>query len=181
MRSRLLAAAAAAVVGALAVLLAASQQWGSATAAGADYQRVSVTGRQVSAALPALAVALVALAVAVVAARGLLRRLVANVAVAVAVTEVLVAVRARDDVGHALSARVFGVSAGSLSQHVQPWWMLAAGGGAVAVVAFTVIAAAGRTWHGMGARYDAPQSTARRTDPATAAWEALDRGDDPTA
>lgn len=181
MRSRLLVAAAVAIAGALAVLLAASQQWASATVTSTDYQHVSVTGRQVSAALPALAVALVALSVAVVAARGLLRRLVAVVAAAVAVASVLVAVHARREVHGALAARVFGTSTRSLYDHVHPWWVLAAIGGGVAAVAFGVIAVAGPRWHGMGARYDAPQSAARRTDPATAAWEALDRGDDPTA
>jgi hypothetical protein len=33
----------------------------------------------------------------------------------------------------------------------------------------------------MGARYDAPHASARLKDPAVAAWDALDRGDDPTA
>lgn len=182
MRSRLPAVAAVAAVGALAVLLAASQQWGSAavTSTTAARQHVSVSGRQVSAALPALAIALLALAVAVVAARGLLRRIAALVGTAVAVVETVVAVHARGDIANALSARVFGVPANSVPADRTGWWVLAGCGGVVATVAFGAICAAGGRWQGMGARYDAPQAAARQKDPTVAAWEALDRGDDPT-
>jgi uncharacterized membrane protein (TIGR02234 family) len=182
MRSRLLIVAALVVAGALVVLLASSQTWGSLTVAngpGVAHQHVTVDGRQVSPALSALAVALIALAVAAVAARGLLRRLLAALGVAVAVIEIVVAVHA--DVGNALAARVFGVHELRLPAHEGSWWMLAAAGGVVAALSFGVIAIAGGRWPGMGARYDAPQSAARQKDPAVAAWEALDRGDDPTA
>ena len=148
---------------------------------GAARQHVSVTGRQVSAALAALAVALLALAVAAVAARGLIRRGVAVLGAVVAVIDVVVAVHARGDVGNALAARAFGVAANSLPAHRSGWWILAVVGGGVASVAFGSVAIAGGRWQGMGARYDAPHATARQKDPTVAAWEALDRGDDPTA
>jgi len=185
MRSWLLVAAAAAVAGALMIVLATSQEWNALTITGPEHQHVSVTGRQVSPALPAIALALVALAVAIVAARGLLRRLVALVGVVVAAIEVAVAVLSRDDVGSALRARVFVVPAYLLHSldEVPPrpwWWFLALAGGVVAAVAFGVVAIAGSKWQGMGARYDAPSATARPKDPAVAAWDALDRGDDPT-
>lgn len=185
MRSRLLIAAAAAVVGALMIVLATSQVWNALTITGPEHQHVSVTGRQVSPALPAIALALVALAVAIVAARGLLRRLVALAGVVVAVVEVVVAAYSRYDVGSALTARVFVVRASllhSLSEarpHLS-WWLLALAGGVVAAVAFGVVATTGGRWQGMGARYDAPRTATRQKDPAVAAWDALDRGDDPT-
>jgi hypothetical protein len=181
MKSKLLVVAGVAAVAALGVLLAAGQHWGSATVTGADRQHLSVTGRQVSSALPALAGALVAFAVAIVAAHGLLRRVVAVLGTSVAATEVAVAVYAHDDVGNALAARTFGVAAGSVSTHANSWWILATAAGVVAAVAFGAVALAGGRWQGMGARYDAPRAAARQRDPDVAAWEALDRGDDPTA
>jgi uncharacterized membrane protein (TIGR02234 family) len=184
MRSRLLLLlAAAAVAGALIVVLSASQQWGSLTLTGqVARQHVSVSGRQVSPALSALAVALIAVAVAVVAARGLVRRLVAVVGAVAAVIEVVVAFRARNGLHDAFAARVFGIPSSLLPHgHASPWWIVAAVGGVLAATAFALVAIAGGKWRGMGARYDAPQAAARRTDPAVAAWEALDRGDDPTA
>jgi hypothetical protein len=183
MRSRLLIVASAAAAGALVSLLAGNQEWASLTVTGQARQHVAVTGRQVNSALPALAIALVALAVAVIAARGFLRRLVALAGAAVAVVDVVVAVYARHDVGNALAARVFGLpphALGATGPHPW-WWWPAVVGCVVSAVAFGAIAVAGGTWHGLGARYDAPQAAARQKDPDVAAWEALDRGDDPTA
>lgn len=177
MRSRLLVAASVVVAGALLVLLAASQQWGS-------LGRTTVTGRQVSAALPALALALLSLAVSVAATRGLLRRFVAAVGVAVATVDVVVAIRARDDIAKSVADRAFaGVSGSVVSSvpHTNGWWVVAVAGGVVAALAFSAVAIAGARWQGMGARYDAPRAAARAKDPSVAAWEALDRGDDPTA
>jgi len=180
MRARLLAAAAAAAAGGLVVLLAAGRQWGSATITGAARQHVTVTGRQVSSALPAIALALLALAVAVVAASSVLRRLAAGIGALVAVSCVVTALRAATDVHHALAARAFGVDLTTMPTQTHSWWLLAALGGIVAAVAFGAIAVAGDRWQGMGARYDAPDAAKRPADPAASAWEALDRGDDPT-
>ncbi|MDQ1698607.1 MAG: hypothetical protein QOG34_470 [Frankiaceae bacterium] len=178
---RLLTVVVCVVVGGSLVLLAAGQRWGSATINGAARQHVSVTGGRVSAGLPALALALLALAVAALAARGLLRRAVGAVGFAVAVTEISVAVQAHSDVGDALRARAFGVAARSVPIHANAWWLFAVAGGVLAAVAFGAVFIAGGRWPGMGARYDAPRATARPADPAAAAWEALDRGDDPTS
>lgn len=183
MRARLLGVAVVAVAGALVTLLGAGQDWASITVTGQAHQHVTVTGRQVSPALPALAYALIALAVAAVAARGLLRRLVGIVGTAAAVAEVVVAVLARHEVGSALAARVFGVSTHLLNEvrpHASAWFPTVLGG-IVSAAAFAAIAVAGGKWPGMGARYDSPEAAARQRDPDVAAWEALDRGDDPTA
>lgn len=181
MKSRLLLVAVVAAAGALVVLLAAGQQWGSVTVTGQARQHVTVTGRQVSAAPSALALALLALALAVVATRGLLRRAVAAVGTVVGLVEAVVAIRAGGHVLDALSARAFGVDAQLLPFQTTAWWLLAGLAGIVAAVAFSAIAIAGGRWQGMGARYDAPRAAARQRDPDVAAWEALDRGDDPTA
>jgi hypothetical protein len=162
-------------------LLAAGRQWGSVTVTGTAHQHVTVTGRQVSAALPAIALALLALAVAVVAASGVLRRLAAAVGVLVAVAGIGATARAVGDVTRALRAHAFGIDVRTLPTHTTGWWLLAGFGGIVSAVAFGTIAIAGGRWEGMGARYDAPRSPSRPADPAAGAWEALDRGDDPTA
>jgi hypothetical protein len=39
----------------------------------------------------------------------------------------------------------------------------------------------GNRWAALGARYDAPTTSPRVSDPAADAWAALDRGEDPTA
>ncbi len=49
-------------------------------------------------------------------------------------------------------------------------------GGVAAFVAGGLAVIRGRRWSGMGARYDAPGSAAEPAD----AWDALDRGEDPT-
>lgn len=50
----------------------------------------------------------------------------------------------------------------------------------LAVVGVLVLSR-GRRWPGMGRRYEAPGAARTRPrDPETAAWEALDRGEDPT-
>jgi uncharacterized membrane protein (TIGR02234 family) len=180
MRARLAVATVTAGAGALLVLFAAGRGWGAATVVGVTRQHVSVTGRQVAPSLPALAGAGVALAVATFAARGLLRRLVALVGVVVSAATAGVAGTAHGDVGRSLAAHAFGVTARTLHAPANGWWLCAAVGGAVSAVAFATVVVAGHRWSGLGTRYDAPGTPARRRDPAAEAWDALDRGDDPT-
>lgn len=63
-------------------------------------------------------------------------------------------------------------------------WRLVAAAGALSVIAAGGLAAAraGR-WAELSSRYDAPASGPRQReqDPAVRAWDALDRGEDPTA
>jgi uncharacterized membrane protein (TIGR02234 family) len=54
-------------------------------------------------------------------------------------------------------------------------------GGVAVLVAGVLAVARGRRWAAMGARYDAPGADRAGTDDATGAWDALDRGEDPTA
>ncbi|HEX6447293.1 MAG TPA: Trp biosynthesis-associated membrane protein [Streptosporangiales bacterium] len=60
------------------------------------------------------------------------------------------------------------------------WPWVAVGAGVVLAACGVVAAVRGRTWPGMGAKYDAPRDAERRgSEPDM--WRALDRGDDPTA
>jgi Tryptophan-associated transmembrane protein (Trp_oprn_chp) len=61
------------------------------------------------------------------------------------------------------------------------WPVLAAAGGLAVVAAGAVTVARGGRWPSMGARYErAARTSQREADPAQL-WQALDRGEDPTA
>jgi uncharacterized membrane protein (TIGR02234 family) len=179
MRRPLLVAALACGVGGLLVLLAAGRTWGAVTAGapGQARQHVAVSGSAVAPALSALGIALLALAVAMLAGSGLVRRIVALVVVAVGGATIGVAARARGDVGTKLADRLFASSLHSVGGSRPAWWLLALAGGVIAVVAGAVVAVRSATWAGLGARYDAPAPAEHATADA---WEALDRGHDPT-
>lgn len=145
--------------------------------------RVAHTGGDLLPWLPALAVVGLAGAGAVLATRGLARRLIGAL--------LLLA-----GVGVAAGG-VYGVSAverGGVGP-VSP--VLCALGGLLAATGGAYTAARGQRWPGMGARYERPargrQGPGARGGPAglvgggrvqgrstTAAWDALDRGEDPT-
>jgi hypothetical protein len=60
------------------------------------------------------------------------------------------------------------------------WWLVATLGGLLAVFAGAMTVVYARQWSGLGAAYDAPSAPAPAKDPARVAWDALDRGEDPT-
>lgn len=62
------------------------------------------------------------------------------------------------------------------------WWGLAVAGGLLLVVGGVVVALRGRRWAGLSSRYEAPAARAAKPAPRpeVAAWDALDRGEDPT-
>ncbi|MFC9326891.1 TIGR02234 family membrane protein [Kitasatospora sp. NPDC057015] len=177
------------VLGAVLVLTAAGRVWATGTVAGVTggTLRVSVTGGTVSGLPTGLALTALAAAVAVFAVRGAGR-------IAVGVLTVLaglgVAVGAALNAGdatalHAEAARklaLAGARAEQVDHSVWPWLALA--GGLLIALAGLLTVRFGRSWPGMGSRYDAPT----RKAPAKAAgdtpadlWKALDRGEDPTA
>ena len=132
--------------------------------------RTSRIGADLVVWLPALALVGLAGAGAVLATRGLLRRLVGALLLAVGVATV-------GGAGLALT--------GSGSVAVGPAWpLLCLGGGLLTAAGGALTVAGGHRWPTMGARYDrrATRRNGRAGATATAVevWDALDRGEDPT-
>lgn len=178
-RGLLVAVAGSALAGGL-LLLVGGRTWGSAAVetAGAGRVAVSATGSEVAPALPALGVALLVLAVGVFAARSWLRRLVGLAVVVVGGAAIAVAATARDDVAAELTRQAFAAT-GVVAPSTSGWAVLAVVAGGLAVVAGALTVLVGAKWPTLGSRYDAP--AARPRDETASAWDALDRGDDPTA
>jgi uncharacterized membrane protein (TIGR02234 family) len=171
------------VLGALAILLASGRQWAHTTlgSVAGDHSSLSVTGHQVAPSLPALAFALLPLAAAILASRGLLRRIVGVVIVFVAAAVVGVGVTAPGDVSSALEHRELGAQGLAVHASANGWWLVATFGGLLGLVAGVLTVFFSEQWSGMGAKYDAPTAPKPTKDPAAVAWDALDRGEDPTA
>ncbi|HVT21930.1 MAG TPA: Trp biosynthesis-associated membrane protein [Mycobacteriales bacterium] len=171
--------------GGVLVLVASGQQWASTTVdvPGAPTSTVSVTGHAVEPSLPALGIALLALAVAVIAGRGLLRRLVGITVAAVGGIALGVAVAGRGAVSAALTAHEIGDAGVPVHGSANGWWVVAAVGATIALIVGLVVAARSGQWAAMGGKYEAPQTKAPQpvaVDSADSAWDALDRGEDPT-
>ncbi|MDQ6874050.1 MAG: Trp biosynthesis-associated membrane protein [Actinomycetota bacterium] len=142
------------LAGAVAVLLAGGRRWVAGRPPGA-----AVTGNQLLP--PAHALALVALAgvVALLAAR---RRPRTAVGAALLLAGVVIA----------------GSAAGRLGDSTPGWPILTMAGGLLVAGAGALTMARGRAWPALGARYDAPVDP--RPPAESDAWDALDRGEDPT-
>jgi len=179
-----------AVAGGLA-LFAAGQRW-----AGVTVERPrplppvvgSLTGSAAAPLIPATGLLLLAAAVALVAVAGAARVVLGAVVAVAGGVLVWSAVAALAGGLAEASTQLPGVgrSAGPVTVDATAGWpvaVVAAGVFAVAVGLLVVLR--GRSWPGMGRRYERPgaPTTHRRTDEerATDAWRALDRGLDPTA
>jgi uncharacterized membrane protein (TIGR02234 family) len=184
-RGYLVALAACAVSGAL-VLVAAGRVWGRATltTVTGSVDRVSATGHAAEPALPALGIALLVLTAGVIAARGWLRRIVGLIVVSVGASVVALSVAARADVAGELAHRAFAVAHTSVPPHTSAWAVVTALAGVIAVGAGALTVVVGARWPALGARYDAAGARGGRGDAdvrAMSEWDALDRGEDPTA
>jgi hypothetical protein len=171
-------------VGGLLVLLASGRQWAHARVPGvaaAGSQSLSVTGHVTAPSLPALGIALLALAAAILASKRLLRRVVGLAIVVLSGAVVGVAVNARGDVSSALAAREVGAQGIVVHASANAWWLVAAIGGVIALLAGALTVIRAREWAALGAKYDAPSARPRQQDPSVVTWDALDRGEDPTA
>jgi Tryptophan-associated transmembrane protein (Trp_oprn_chp) len=123
--------------------------------------RTGRTGGDLLAWLPALAVVGLAGAGALLATRAAARR-------AIGVLLLLVGLGVAAGAGYAATAH----------DDVRPVWpVLCVVGGAVAAAVGVAAAARGQRWPAMGGRYE--RAAARPA--ATSVWDALDRGEDPTA
>jgi len=169
-------------VGALLVLLASGRRWSHTTVLVPAGPRttLSVTGHAVEPALPALGIALLALAAAIIAGRGVIRRVVGAVIALAALASLIVAIAGRGQVSKALTSKEVGIAGIAAHGSANGWWVVAAVGGLLALVCGLVTAARGPAWAALGAKYETPQAQPRSVTPAVDAWDALDRGEDPT-
>ncbi len=160
----LLRAVAACLAGAGLALFAATRVWAvteTARGGGLSPLRAERTGADLLGWLPAVALVALAGAGALLALRGTPRRVAGALVVAAGLTVAAGGVR-----GLALADAA--------------WWpLLTALGGVVAAAGGALAAARGHRWAAMGARYERRPAQAR-LDPTRDAWDALDRGDDPT-
>ncbi len=177
---------AAGAAGAGLVLLAVAQPWARASFAPVPplpASHVTVTGHELVPAAGALGLAALACLAALIATRGVARRVTgALLAVAGAVIAIGAAASVRPaHVAAAAAAHSLGpASAPRLAMAAFPWWAAAAAGGLVIVATGVLAAWRGTRWPGMSGRYDRPGGLPKAgSDPATA-WDALDRGADPT-
>jgi hypothetical protein len=125
-------------------------------------------------------IALLALAAAVLAASGVMRRIVGLVVLAIGGSTIGVAITARGQVSDALESKEVGAAGFPVHATANGWWVLVLLGGLLTLVMGVLTVARGAQWAGLGAKYDAPNTAAKPKDPAMSAWEALDRGEDPT-
>lgn len=193
-RRELTATIAASVVGAAVALTAGGQAWAEITAerrAPLPPVTTVITGTEAAPLVPAAALVLLAAAGALLAVRGLGRLAVGLVMVLAGAGLAWASGRVlggKDVVTTQLQA--FGVPVEDLVTDVSPGWPVAVVvAGALGIAAGLLTAVRGRRWPAMGRRYERsgdPGSDARPapapTDEqqATAAWAALDRGEDPT-
>jgi hypothetical protein len=170
-----------ALAGAL-LLLASGRVWGSATvgAPGGARQHVSVTGHDVAPAVSAIGLALLAMAVALLAARGPLRRIGGLIVVAIGAAALAGGFRAHNQVGHKLALRVFASSAQTVGGSRPAWWLLVVIAGALAVVAGAATTTGAGSRGGLGSRYDAPSAAPQKQAAPADAWDAIEKGQDPT-
>jgi uncharacterized membrane protein (TIGR02234 family) len=181
------------LAGAGLVLLAASRTWVTAVADGglARASEVGVSGGTASAGVPALA--LVALAGAVVLMIGgrALRLGVAVLLLLAGVGVMALVLGVAADPGSAVRSAVSaatGTQGGTGARDVRTTgWLWPAGAGGLLLVAGGGSAlATGRSWPGASARYERTGAAGADPDPnapagEASAWDALSRGDDPTA
>ncbi|SDY20481.1 trp region conserved hypothetical membrane protein [Geodermatophilus africanus] len=148
-----------------------------------------LTGSALAPLVPAGGLVLLAAAVALVAVRGGGRVLVGLLAAVAGGVLGWSGLRTVGTDGGAAAAGVVGsgTPAGTVTAEVSAGWpLLALLAGLLAVAAGLLTVLRGRSWPGMGRRYErtaaAPAAPRPRTDEDRAldAWRALDRGEDPT-
>lgn len=185
-RRAYLAVLAGCVVSGAVVLIASGRVWGRAalTTVTGSIDRVSATGHAIEPALPALGIALLVLTAGIIASRGWLRRLVGLIVVFVGGSAVALAIASRSDVGGELRHQTFAVAQSAVPAHTSGWAVVTALAGVVAVGCGALTVVVGAHWPALGARYDAAGARGARGDSevrAMSEWDALDRGEDPTA
>ncbi|TYP84914.1 Trp biosynthesis-associated membrane protein [Blastococcus xanthinilyticus] len=177
------------VAGALA-LSAAGQQWAGVTVERrAPFPPVAgaLSGTDAAPLVPAAGLVLLAAALALLAVRGA-GRIAVGVAMAAAGVALLWAgVRVLAGGVADAAADLPGFSGGDVTSTAVDvtvgWPALAVVAGVLAAAVGVLVAVRGRSWPGMGQRYERSSAPARERsaeDRADDAWKALDRGEDPT-
>jgi uncharacterized membrane protein (TIGR02234 family) len=170
-------------LGGLLVLLTGGREWAHTSlsgVAGAGRSTLSVTGHQVAPSITAVGISLLALAAAILASNGVMRRLAGVLVVLVSGAAIGIAITARGDVSAALRHREVGPTGFTVHATANGWWVVTAIGGVLALSAGVMTVFHSQRWSQMGEKYDAPSAQRPTKDPATVAWDALDRGEDPT-
>ncbi len=176
-----------AVGGALA-LASSVQAWARLEAADALGEiSVTVSGAALVPLVPAAAVVGLAAVLAVPSVRGWVRRAVGAVVLGLGMVAVFATATTLMDVS-ARAQRWWRVDVGAVAEtasvDVSWWWpsLTLVGLGTMVVGAGVVLVRGGR-WSGLSARYERPSRPSGSETPAsdTEAWQALDRGEDPTA
>lgn len=187
------------LLGSLLVLWASSRTWVSLPTPDRLTQaevRTGLSGRRVSGLPSALGLVSLAGVLALAATRGWGRAVVGAV---VAACGALVVVDAARTLRSGVFARAAEARAGDVCgtgstrdcigavvelvgvQQRPGWAWLTVVGGVVLVVAGTLVAVRGRRWAGLGSSYEVPAARPARPAGDKDVWDALDRGDDPTA
>ena len=176
--------------GAALTLAAVGRPWAHAVVALGPFRfEAAPLGRDATG-LPA-ALALVALAgvVAILATRGAGRTIVGALLIlaGAGITASVVYAATDRSALEELAARAASLaSAAGVRIEITAWPWLTAGGGLLIAAAGLLTVVRGRSWPGMGNRYEAPRradggGTGTPSGTAGGMWEALDRGQDPTA
>jgi uncharacterized membrane protein (TIGR02234 family) len=186
------------VLAAALVLIAGGRTWVrfSVSLAPLPAVRGAATGHQVAATITSLGLVVLAAAVALVATRRMGRQLTGALIVAVGAVTVVQSLTVSADPTGAVRDQVasatgrVGIASSAVSAAVNGWPWVTGVGGLIAVAVGVLTAIRGRRWPAMGRRYDAATqrgqaslagATAGRPPDETSMWDALDRGDDPTA
>ncbi len=190
-RELVLAVVGCAVAGA-AVLFAAGRRWVHYVVVGGGHATGGPTGHDVAGGTSALGLVLLAAVVALPATRRWLRRVVALIVVAAGAGAIALAADVlADPTAAAHGSDYVGVFSFSADPTLRlratgwPWVDICAGG--VALAAGTLALVRSGSWPAMGRRYESGGRSARSARPgqpssdASAMWDRLDEGDDPTA
>jgi uncharacterized membrane protein (TIGR02234 family) len=186
----------AAVLGAAAAgglaLMAGGQRWASVTVerpAPLPPVEAVLSGADLAPLVPASGLVLLAAAVALFAVRGAGRVVVGLLIGLAGVVLGWAGLRAlTGGLDAAAVAEVGGLPRDAVVEPATGWPVVAVVAGAVALAAGVLVVVRGRRWPGMGRRYERPDAAAARPaarprsdeERAQAAWQALDRGEDPT-
>lgn len=183
------------LAGALAALLSGTQRWvGAAVRDVPGTDTVSAAGGSVAAGVPALALVALAGAVVLLTAGPVARTLAAILLLAAGPGITVLAVLVLADPAAALAPALTAATGtrGGVARDVAvtAWPVLAAVAGALVAAGAAVALARGRFWPGPSRRYErdgAPSGAAAASTPAPTTrnelddWNALSRGEDPTA